>query len=484
MITYQDYLEIGTEDKERIDFVRRVIDDHKSSESYKMADIAQKYYENQNVTIMKFQRLLYTLTGTAVPDNFASNYKLRNNYFNYFVTQTNQYLLGNGTTWDNPGTKDKLGTKRVPFDEQLMKMGEYAMVQGVGYGFFNLDHLDVFSNLEFAPIFDEENGALMAGVRFWQLASDRPLRATFYEMDGYTNMIWRNGEEGQLVAPKRTYKYTVGVSEIDGEQIYDGENYPSFPIVPMYANSFKRSEFDGKREKLDCYDLIMSGFANTIDEASFMYWAIQNAGGMDDLDLVKFVEHMKTIHAAVVEDSQAHAEAHTIEAPYGGREALLDRLRSDLFDSFMALDTKAIASGAVTATQIKAAYEPLSGKADKYEDNVRGFVYAILDLVGIDDEPTWSRSQIINETEEIQNVLASAQYLTDEYVTRKLLTILGDGDMVDDILKQLDEDEVKRFKDIEAMAEESQNQQQEQNQNPQENQGQQPVQNQNQEQFQ
>lgn len=446
MKTYQDFLKIGEGDAKVIDFVREVIEDHKSSDDYKAAKVAQAYYENQNLTIMEFQRILYTMTGKAVPDNFASNYKLRSNFLNYFVTQQNQYLLGNGTTWDSAGTADKLGTKTKNFDSQLMEAGEKAIVQGCSFGFFNLDHMDVFGLLEFAPLYDEDNGSLMAGVRFWQLTDTKPLRATFYEVDGYTNMIWRQGEEGEIIGQKMKYKYTVGVSPADGEQIYDGENYPAFPIVPLYANSFHQSEFEGKREMIDCYDLIMSGFANTIDEGSYLYWAIQNAGGMDDLDLVRFVEHMKTIHAAVVEDSNARAEAHTVEAPFEGRQQLLDRLRSDIFDAFMALDVKSIASGAITATQIKAAYEPLNSKVDKYEKQVRDFVYAILDLVGIEDEPTWSRSKIVNEQEEVQTVLSAASYLGDEYVTKKVLAILGDGDQADAVLEKVEDVANSRFR--------------------------------------
>lgn len=456
MITYQDYLAVPQTDKDIVDFVRQVINAHKSSTEYRTAHIADEYFRNHNLTIMEYQRLLYTMTGQAVPDNYAANYKLRDNLFQYFITQENQYLLGNGTTWADENTKDRLGVKRKSFDNQLMELGEKALVQGVAFGFFNLDHLDVFGLLDFAPLYDEENGSLMAGVRWWQLDDSKPLRATLYTVEGYRD-ITIQGDQEEIEELKR-YVYVVTETEAFGEQIYEGENYPAFPIVPLYGNSNHLSEFDGKRELIDCYDLILSGFANTIDEGSYLFWAIQSAGGMDDIDLVRFVEHMKTIHAAVVEDSGAKAEAHTIEAPYEGRDALLTRIRSELFDSFMALDVKQIASGATTATQIKAAYEPLNSKCDRYEKQVRDFVYAILELVGIDDEPTWSRSMIVNEQEEVQTVMASAQYLTDEYVTRKVLAIMGDGDQAEDMLKQIDEDEVKRFNDLPEEPEEEEQQ--------------------------
>ena len=63
----------------------------------------------------------------------------------------------------------------------------------------------------------------------------------------------------------------------DGTEILDGENYPGFPIVPLWANREHQSELTGLREKIDGYDLIQSGLANTIDEASMIYWRVKNA---------------------------------------------------------------------------------------------------------------------------------------------------------------------------------------------------------------
>jgi hypothetical protein len=175
-----------------------------------------------------------------------------------------------------------------------------------------------------------------------------------------------------------------------------------------------------------------------------MYWAIQNAGGMDDIDLKKFVERMRTVHAAVVEDSGAKAEAHTMETPYNARETLLQRLERDLFKDAMALDIENIAAGANTATQIRAAYEPLNAKTDGYEYCVNTFIRAVLKLIGIEDNPTFTRSTIVNVQEEVQTVISAGTYLQPDYVTRKILTILGDGDLADEMIKQTDADELMR----------------------------------------
>jgi hypothetical protein len=182
-----------------------------------------------------------------------------------------------------------------------------------------------------------------------------------------------------------------------------------------------------------------------VDDASLIYWTINNAGGMDDIDLVKFLEHMKIVKAAVVEDNGARAESHTIEAPYASREAILNRLETDLYRDAMALDVKSIASGAATATQIKAAYEPLNEKGDLIEYQILTALNAVLELAGIDDNISFSRSIIINKNEEIQVVLQAAEYLPNDYITEKKLTILGDADRLDEILEMMQEDETDMF---------------------------------------
>jgi hypothetical protein len=450
MHSYQDLLRVGENELDRMNFIQEVINAHKTSKLYNDAVIAESYFKKQNKTIMEFQKLLYTVTGEAIPDNYSADYKLRSQFFKKFITQENQYSLGNGISWNNNDTGDKLGTRRKSFDIQVQKAGIKALWGAVSFGFWNFDHLDVFSILEYAPLWDENDGAMKAGIRFWQVDEQKPMRATLYEMDGYTDYIWNKVEEngkqdfeGQILHEKRKYVQIAVTSEADGTEILDGINYVGFPIVPLWANEEHQNELEGLREQIDCYDLIKSGFANTVDEASYIYWAIQNAGGMDDIDLANFVERMKTVHAGLVEDSNARAEAHTIEAPYASREALLDRLRSDLYEDAMALDTKAIQGGAITATQIKSSYDDLDKKTDEFEGCVTEFVDGILALAGIDDEPTFTRSRIVNVTEEIQTIVSAGTYLESSYVTEKILTLLGDADKAEDMIKQMDADDIR-----------------------------------------
>lgn len=447
MKTYQDFLEVAEKsDRERMEFVLAAINDHKNSDLYQQAKIAREYDEHRNVTIITVQKLLYTLSGKAIPDNYSANYKLRSAFFPIFMRQETQYLLSNGVILKNAENKKRLGRK---FDNQIQDLARSALVGGVAYGFWNLDHLEVFTVLEFVPMLDEENGALRAGIRFWQVAANKPLRAILYEPDGFTQFIRRSGKEMEILAPKRGYISVEASSEVDGTEILEYQNYPGFPIIPMYGNRARQSELVGQREAIDCYDLIKSGFADTVDDASIIYWTISNAGGMDEIDMARFKETMRRIGVGLVDDDGAKAEAHTLTIPVEAREALLSRLSDDLYRDFQMLDTTKIQGGQKTATEITAAYQQMDNKVDEFEYCVGDFLYQLFALIGIDDDPTFTRSKIVNQLEQTQMVLLAASYLDDETILRKLPWLTQEE--IANILKRKSAEELERYstKDME-----------------------------------
>ena len=441
MKTYQDFLKKSGSEQEKQEFILEAINEHKQSGMYNLAADAEEYAHQRNSTIMNYQKLLYTVSGKAVPDNYSANYKLCSNFFDRFITQENQYLLGNGVTLEKDENKKKLGKK---FDQQLQKAGRDALVEGVSFGFWNYDHLESYKLTEFVPLYDEETGALMGGIRFWQLENNKPLRATLFELDGYTDYIKKKNEQIKVLNEKRNYKQIVTEGGVDGTIIRDGGNYPSFPIIPLWASPQKQSCFVGMKQNIDAYDLIKSGFANDLDDASMIYWTIQNAGGMDDIDLARFVERMKTVRAAVVDgDAGAKAEAHTMDVPYQSRVAYLERLENDLYNDFQALNVKSFQGGQKTATEIAAAYQPFDNKVDQYEYCVLDFLDELFKLVGIEDNPTFKRSRIVNQLEETQMILTAAQYLDDETILKHLPFLTPEE--VDEIQKRKAAEDLDRM---------------------------------------
>ena len=444
MKSYQDLIDVGANEAARMAFVFSAITEHKGTTPYIVALNAEQYYRGMNPRITKYEKIIYDMRGKAHVDKWTPNHKIASNFFNFAITQENQYLLGNGATFTKDDTKDKLGKD---FDEQLQDLGKKALVGGVAFGFFNLDHIDAFSLLEFVPLYDEENGALRAGIRFWQVDSDKPMRATLYEEDGYTDYI-KALDKSAILHEKRPYKLKVRTSEADGEEIYDGENYPSFPIVPLWGNDKKQSELVGRQGTLDAFDLLNSNLVNNLDEANYIYWVLTNCGGMDEMDDAKFIEQLKTSHVAHADgDSGATAEAHTIEAPYQASETAIQTIQRRLYEDFMCLDVNSLSASSKTATEIRAAYQPLDSKCDMYEYCVISFVQKILELAGIDDTVTFTRSKVVNKSEEINTLLAAQAYLDDETLVEQVCAILGIGDKVDEILRKRQGEEQSRFEE-------------------------------------
>ena len=435
MITYQDLIACGESEEARLECIRKAMTDHKSSQQYRIAMDADLYYMHQNPTIMKYEKVIYDMLG-KIADPTAANHKIASRFYFFFVNQLVQYLTSNGVTFENEATKEKI--KNI--DEALNRLCTYAQNHGVAYGFYNLDKLEVFSFLEFAPIFDEENGSIRAGVRFWQIDSEKPLRITFYEEDGYTEYIQRKGEDIEEYQPKKPYKLKIRTSEATGTEIYDGENYPAFPVVPLY-NINKQSELVGNQATIDAYDLVASKMTNNISEGDLIYWLIHNADGMTPEDDQKFLEMIHTQHMAHTDEGQI--EAKSIEIPHEATDAALERLRKQLFDDFMAFDPAQISAGNVTATQITAAYQQLDNKADMFEYQIIEFILGILNVAGIEDYPKFKRNRIANVAEETQVILSAATVLDSDTIVEKLPFLTPEE--AEQAKKRREDEEMQRY---------------------------------------
>ena len=443
MKTFQNLAALNQDEGRRKKFAFEVIEDHKDSTAYKVASIAEKYYAKKNVTIMAFQKVLYNMHGQAVPDMWSANYKLRTHFFRRFVTQQVQYVLSNGATFQEEATKAKLGHK---FDTQMQKAAKKAMIDSVAFLFWNNDHVEVFAFADtptdpgFAPLYDEDTGALMAGVRYWH-PDEKTTRATLYEVDGYTNYK-KVDDKITVIEEKRAYKKTTISTKADGISRIINENYSAFPIVPLYANDLHESELEGNRETIDCYDYIKSGLANDIDDTSGFYWALENSGGMDDVDLAKFRERMHTIKAATMDDG-VKATPHTFEVPTIAREKMLELLEKDLYKDFQIVNVEALAASAKTATEIRAAYQPMDDKCGDFEYFLIEAIHGILALAGINDEPTFHYNRIANQTEETNMIISAAAYLGDELTLKKLPFLTPEE--IDERIKEMGNEAIERY---------------------------------------
>ena len=433
-----------------------------SSEAYQTAKTADEYDHQRNTTIYNYVRTIFTGTGSEVVDFTAANNKIACNIFHRLNTQRRTYSLGNGVSF----TKHKIKTrgedgKEITIDETKQRLGDAfdtdlnevadkALIHGLSFGFWNVNKLYCFPLTEFVPLWDEDTGALRAGIRFWRLAENKPMTVVFYEEDGYTKYHSAQNTHGltlELVEDKKPYKEFYHISEADGEQIIGGENYGVLPIKPMWGSKLHQSTLVGMQRAIDSLDLIRSGFANDLTDVAQIYWILSNCSGMTEQELARFRDRLKVQHIAVADTENSAVTPYSQEIPYQARQAYLDHIRAGIYEDFGGLDVHTIAAGA-TNDHIDAAYQPLDENADDFEYQVIKFIMALLQMLGIDDVPTFKRNRISNQREQVDMLAIEAQWLDEETILQKLPNITVDE--IPNILARKDGEDLSRLTDDET----------------------------------
>ena len=443
MKTYEDLVACGENEEKRAEFCLEAIKEFQQSKSYKDALIADKYYRKHNVTIENYEKILYTVTGRSVKDEYSPNHRVKTHFFRRMVIQQANYILGSGVQLNKSEQKKKLGKN---FDSQAIKAAKIAMVESRAFGYWNNDHLEVFgycctdNHAGFRPLYSEQDAEMKAGIRFWFkcVGTRRITFMTLYEAKGISE--YRQDIEGKLVFDGfAKYKRTTSKTPAEGVLAsYDSDYNDTLPIVPLYASDTYESELVGIREAIDSYDLIKSGLANNIDEASEIYWLVSNAGGMDDVDLARFLQRIKTVHAAAT-DSQSgtSAEAHTLDIPVEARKQFLELARTDLYDDMMLIDRRNMSAAQKTTQELDMAYQPQDDKINDFEFFLMDFFDAIFALAGVDSEVTLRRNKVVNKQENTAMVLSAANYISPECVIRHL----------DFLTPEEQEEEIKKYED-------------------------------------
>lgn len=462
MVTYQEFLK--EKDKGDItmrNFLLTAINRHKGSEEYKTAVDADMYDKQQNTTIMNYIKYMYNSMGDKVEDITASNNKICSNFFHRLNTQRCNYLLGNGVSFTDhkietinedgsktvqDETKDRLGKK---FDT-VLKQGAYkALIHSVDFGFWNYDHLVFFPLTEFVPMWDEDTSDLRGGIRFWQLATNKPLMVVLYEEDGYTKYR-KTKDEAILteVEPKRGYIQTTTSTEDGGDESIDYSSYKSFPIIPLWGSGLRQSTLVGMKGQIDIYDLVKSGFANDLDDVAEIYWIISGGQGMSELDRAKFRRRLKFNHMAEVDEENSSVTPHTQDIPYNARETFLNDIHNQIYEDFGALDVHTI-SATSTNDHIDAAYQPMDEEADDFEFQITEFIQKILDLLDIEDNPVFKRNRISNQQAQTTMIMSAAEYLDTETLLSKLPFITVDE--VSEIMARKDAEMEQQMEMTQAM---------------------------------
>jgi len=452
MQTYQDFEKAAGSQATTVAFIAKAISQHMASEEWRTARDADLYDKQKNVTINRLAQAYRAATVNSGGNaGEGPDMAIASNWFNRFNVQRCSYLLGNGVSFtrrekrkndkgyliDVDVIKEALG---VRFDTDLFWWGYTALIHGVSFGLwsknkYDKERLRVLPLTSFVPLWDEDTGALRAGIKFWRLAPDRPMQVELYTEQGITEYRSKDNTTGMdLVAVNdkpMPYAVTEYSTANDGVIAEEPLESTTLPIIPMWSSYKKQSTLVGFRDNIDAYDLIKSGFANDQRDCAKVYWLIENCGGMKKKELDEFLDDIRYRHIAQVDstsfsgDARASLSPYTVDVPYQGNEAVLDRLAKDMYRDFGAVDTSSINAGA-TNDEIDAAYQPLDEEADLFEVQVIDAVQQLLALMGIEDTPQFKRNRVSNVKETVDAVMNCASYLDHEAVLDHLPFITVD----------------------------------------------------------
>lgn len=430
MYFYKNLEKVLSNEKDRNDYIYKVIQEFKKSEQMRIFLDADNYDNQLNTTIMNAQKTFTSKNGMKFKDNLSPNNKIASNFFNQFITQGVQYLLGNGVFFKDDLVAQKLG---MSFDTTMQKGARLALVHGKSFGFWNVDKLHFFNAKEFIPFYDEFTGSILAGIRFFDSSENDVINVTIYEIDGFTDLIFYGEKDVVVRNEKTSYKKIVKKTkfEIIGTEFH---NYGKLPIFELKGNSSSRSELVGCKNTIDLYDRIFSDFGNDFDRNQAIVWIIKSFDGMSSRENSEFINNLKTNNVISIDSRDGgDVDSKQIEIPHEARAIALEMLEKRLYKDYGALDIESIKGGA-TATQIRANYLPVDAKADELEYELIDFIQNILDLIGLSGTPAFKRNKIVDELAEVQKIVLASQFLDDETVLKLLPFIPAEN--VQEILKR------------------------------------------------
>lgn len=471
MITYQDYENAPDKTK----FVQEAITKYRRSKEFKKAQEEQEYMAGRNTAILNTRRIIYDMRGIPCEDFTAANFKIRNRMIHRLVTDRCSYSLGNGVSFSDhrekkknadgktvtvDKTKEELGDG---FDQAVYQWAYWALSNGAAFLYVHVGHdteewqYSLFKKTEFLPLKDEKTRALRGGIRFWSIDwGKKPITAVLYAETGYTRYETPTNRYSisdlQEIREEQKYTETVQQSEAYGEEVVGTENFSTLPIFPLYSGENEDSALDILKPLIDAYDMILSGFANDLQDCAQIYWLISGALGMTEPQKKQLLDRLVLQHMLVIDGENSSITPHTQEIPYNARNEGLKQVRNQMYENYGGFDVHTIEAGS-TNDHIEAGYWPMDEEADAFEYQLIVAIQQILDMIGIEDVPVFKRNRVSNQKEQTDMVLA-ADFLDTRTKLEKLPWITVDE--VDDIMARIDGEEQVRFeKDMKNALEEA-----------------------------
>lgn len=455
-------------------FLEKEIDRWKLSPQRIMQIKGFLYYDNEH-DILKRKRSAIGEDGKLQEVENLPNNRVVDNQYAKMVNQKANYLFGQPFSMEC-GNERYVELLQGVFDKRFMRMlknsGKAVYNGGIAwlYPCYTEDGdfvFRLFPAYEVLPFWrDSEHTMLDFAVRLYQVAGYEGTtpkiieKVEVYDLEGVHKFTL---EHGKLVpdAEKEEDANLRYVTTAGDDGTVQGFNWSRVPLIPLKCNENEMPLLKRVKSLQDGINVMLSDFENNMQEdARNTILVLKNYDGEN---LGEFRRNLATYGAVKVrydESSKGGVETLEIAVNAENYKVIVEIFKKALIENAMGYDAKDDRmSGTPNQMNIQSMYSDIDLDANDMEteyqaafDEILWYVNAHLantgqgNFEGEDVTIIFNRDMMMNETEAIQNCVASAGILSEE-------TILGQHPWIDDPALELERLEKQKQKEREELME-------------------------------
>ena len=182
------------------------------------------------------------------------------------------------------------------------------------------------------------------------------------------------------------------------------------PFIEFSNNKEKQSDLEKIKSLLDLKDVVVSGFANDIEDIQQIIYILENYGGTDLNEFLSDLKRYKTVKTESIDGNSGGLSTLSIDIPVEARNVLIEYLKKQIYESGQGLQQDIEVTGSVSGVALKFYYRKLELKSGlletEFRTSINHLIKAILKFLGITENykisQTYTRNMISNDLEAAQ----------------------------------------------------------------------------------
>ena len=125
------------------------------------------------------------------------------------------------------------------------------------------------------------------------------------------------------------------------------------PFIEFSNNKEKQSDLEKIKSLLDLKDVVVSGFANDIEDIQQIIYILENYGGTDLNEFLSDLKRYKTVKTESIDGNSGGLSTLSIDIPVEARNVLIEYLKKQIYESGQGLQQDIEVTGSVSGVALK-----------------------------------------------------------------------------------------------------------------------------------